>query len=63
MKLFSCSTLLSMEFKLLINTEIAKIDESAKASQIFILLLINVKMVTIVGILRCEQDKFHAHLS
>ena len=51
-KYFSCSTPLSMKFKLLINTEISKINGNISLnhqSQSFIL-LINVK-ITIVGIL------------
>ena len=46
-KHFSCSTLLSMKFKLLINTEIAKVNGNFrfKLSQSFIL-LINDKMPT-----------------
>ena len=43
-KLFSCSTQLSLKFQLLINTEIAQINLN------FGFLLINVKMPTIVGI-------------
>ena len=32
-------------------------------SRMLFFLLINVKMPTIVGILTCEQEKFHAQLS
>ena len=64
-KLFSCSTQLSMDFKLLINTEIANLMEISvfnHQSQSFI--LINVKMLAIVGNFNIyEQDKFHVQLS
>ena len=58
-KLFSCSTQLSMKFELLSNNNTAKISgifrfESPKT----FILLINVKILTIY-----EQDKFQAQLS
>ena len=51
-KLFSCSTQLSMKFKFLINTEMAQINPFfwSRPSEPFIL-LIYVKMPTVVGIL------------
>ena len=67
MILFSFSTLLSMNFILLINIEIANIDgifrfKSPKSQSC--IPLMNVKMPTIVGHFNIyEQDKFQAQLS
>ena len=56
-KHFSCSTQMSMKFKLLINTEIAKRNGNFRfKSQKPFILLINVKMPTIVS-------RFHSQLS
>ena len=52
-KLFSCSTQLSMNFKLLIKTDIPRNEEASflSFSGVVFIMLINVKMPTIVGIL------------
>ena len=53
MKLFSCSTHLSMKFQLLTQTIIPTNEEAScfKSSGVVFIMLINVKMPTIVGIL------------
>ena len=53
MKLFSCSTQLSIKFQLLIKGKMMKNNDLScfKLSDIVFILLINVKMTTIVGIL------------
>ena len=48
-KLFSCSTQLSSKFQLLIKTKIPTNEEIS--SEVVLIMLINVKMPTIVGIL------------
>ena len=52
-KLFSCSTQLSMKFQLLIKLKCSKINTliASKLSEVLFIMLINVKMPTIVGIL------------
>ena len=52
-KLFSCSTQLSMKLQLLIETQMleTKIFLASKHTDVVSILLINVKMPTIVGIL------------
>ena len=51
-KLFSCSTQLSMNFQLLIKTKILTNKEvSLSLSDVVFIMLINVEMSTIVGIL------------
>ena len=50
-KLFSCSTQLSMKFRLLINIKIAKINGNFRFNSPIPVMLINVEMPTIVGIL------------
>ena len=52
-KLFSCSTQLSMEFQLLIKIKCLQMKEflAISLSDVVFILLINVKMPTIVGIL------------
>ena len=62
-KLFSCSTQLSMKFQLLIKTKMLKTYDflAFKLSYAVFIMLINAKMPTIVDIY--EQDKFHAQLS
>ena len=52
-KLFSCSTLLSMELQMLIKTKMLKIKDFLVLilSDVVFIMLINVKMPTIVGIL------------
>ena len=52
-KLFSCSTQLSMHFYLLIETKMLKIKTfiASKLSNAVFIMLINVKMPTIIGIL------------
>ena len=65
-KLFSCSTQLSMNFPQLIKTEtLNNIDISLalKLSDVVFILLILVKMSTIVGNLTIMRRKSHAQLS
>ena len=52
-QLFSCSTQLSINFQLLINTKMLKYTDllAFKLSDVVFILLINVKMPTSVGIL------------
>ena len=53
-KLFSCSTQLSTKFQLLIKTKIPTNEEvfcKLSLSDVVLIMLINVKMPTIVGIL------------
>ena len=51
-KLFSCSTQLSMEFHMLIKSKMLKIKTFAfRCSDVVFIMLINIKMPTIVGIL------------
>ena len=66
MKLFSCSTQLSMKFQLLIKTKKLKTVDflGFKVSDSVFILLTNVKMPTIVGILTFMNRKnFHVQLS
>ena len=52
-KLFSCSTQLSMEFQMLIKSKMLKNKDnlSFRCSDVVFIMLINIKMPTIVGIL------------
>ena len=74
LKVFPCSTQLSMKFQLLRESKILKnnIFFCLKQSNVVFILLINVKMPTIVGILTFmsrinfklswgEHEKFHNH--
>ena len=66
-KLLSCSSQLRTKFQLLIKTKIPKIMKflGLSLSDVVLIMLINVKMPTIVGILTCMSmhDKFRAQLS
>ena len=64
-KLFSCSTQLSMKFKLLIRIKISRNSAflGSYKPRLLFFLLINVKIPTIVGILTFMSRKNHAQLS
>ena len=67
-KLFSCSTQLSMKFKLLINFEIAKINEifKLKSQKLVIYHANKCQNVNNINCSHCniyQQDKFQAELS
>ena len=58
-KLFSCSTQLSMKFKLLIKTKYLELKQflALSLSDVVFIMLINVKISTIVGILTLMSIK------
>ena len=65
-KLFSYSTHVSMKFQLLIKLKYRQIKKflAFSLSGVVLIMLINFKMPTFVGIFNIyEQDKFRAHLS